>query len=480
MKSQSDRKTARQPAKKPAKRTGAGLRAFVPYTVELVTVQPTKPSVKHYVYVCRKGELYAIELNKEHPPRETSRIGFYALHWTITKAKSDKAKTEYTVAVTGGRIKRYTASTRMARKLEKDIAIYEVQQEQIEKAVMHEKKDRNDHYVSQVLLRRFTDKGRLQKYTLKYGKWSPSAPKSIFSEIGYNQLLAFGKFNAELDDSLKELEDTLPITLAVLDDAAKAKETTLDPTIYHRMCLYCAFLWEMSPFCKSVAPVNFIQQLMLDLSRGNVDFLDALGYSDDGIAQIKQFYANGSKFIITGKNFLQLIYRLQFARQLDSLYKGYRHLAKWTLARSPIELPIGDMAVIKYHLPDINIERSILPISPTSLLIGEITLGKDLKTSNDTILYGASLTQSGAECLRETICQSAILTVASKTRIGDINEWRKKTAIHVVRLHNIDSVLKAGQTPIMTEQDFLITPVDADTYVKWTHSYLKPYTIQTK
>jgi hypothetical protein len=369
--------------------------------------------------------------------------------------------------------------TRTARRLEKLIAAYEVQQEQIDKVTFNEKKNRNDHYISQVLLRRFTDKGRLEKYTLKYGKWSPSAPRSVFKEIGYNQLLAFGKFNADIDDKLKELEDTLPITLSSLDSAANTKETNLDPTIYHRMCLYCAFLWEMSPFCKSVAPVNFIQQLMLDLSRGNIDLLDALGVKDSDIEQIKQLYSKGAKFIITGNNYLQLIYRLQFARQLESLYMGYRSITKWTVARSPIELPIADMALIKYHLPDLNLIRSILPISPASLLIGDSQLGPNVKTSTDTIVHGGDLTQSGAECMREVICQSAILTVASKTRIGDINSWRVKPTVNFVQLHNMDAALKAGIAPIMSEQDFLITPVNTETYVKWTHSFLKPYSKET-
>jgi hypothetical protein len=444
--------------------------------VELVTVQSQKPPIKHYINVYKNGGLYAIELHKEHPTTPTSQVGFYGRHWTITKVKSNKTITEYTIGLGGGRITRYAVLARSARKLEKHIAVYEAQQEEIAKTVIHSKKDRNDHYVSQVLLRRFTtDNGRLQKYTLKLGKWSPSAPRSVFSEIGYNQLLAFGKFNTDLDDRLKELEDTLPITLAALDNAAKAKETPLDSTVYDRMCSYCAFLWEMSPFSKSVAPVGFIHQLMLDLSLGNVDFLDAMGVKDTDIAQIKHHYANGAKFIITGSNYLQLVYRLQFGRQLESLYRIFRYSTKWSVARSPIELPIADMALIKYHLPDVNSMRSILPISPTSILIGESPMGSNVKTSTDAIVYGGELEQSGAEYLREVICQSAILTVASKTRIGDINAWRKKPVVNLVQLQNMDAVLKAGETPILSEQDFLITPATTEAYVKWVHSIVKPF-----
>jgi hypothetical protein len=225
VKSQKNRKAIRSPAKKPAKRTGTALGAFVPYKVELGTAQNARSPIKHFIYVYRNGEFYVIELH-----RPTSRVGLYGQHWTITKVKFGEAITKYTIGLAGGRITRYTILTKMARKLEKHIAVYEAQQEEIEKTVIEQKKNRNDHYVSQVLLRRFTtDNGRLQKYTLKHGKWSQSAPRSIFSEIGYNQLLAFGKFNADLDDRLKELEDTLPVTLAALDNAANAKQTTLDP-----------------------------------------------------------------------------------------------------------------------------------------------------------------------------------------------------------------------------------------------------------
>lgn len=478
MKSQANRKTTRRLAKKPARRKSTVLGTFVPYTVELVTVHPTKPPVKHCINVYMNGELYVIELHSEHPPTRHSQVGLYGQQWTITKVRSDKAKaiTQYTVALAGGRITRYTVLTRSARKLEKYLAIYEAQQEQIEKATAHEKKNRNDHYVSQVLLRRFTDnKRRLQKYTLKYGKWSPSAPKSIFSEYGYNQLLAFGKYNNDLDERLKTLEDTLPLTLEALDNAAKAKETTLDSEIYERMCSYCAFIWNMSPFSKAVAPVNFIVQMMMDLGNGNVDLLDTMGVKDDGIAEIKRHFTNGAKFIITGKNYLQLVYRLQFARTLECTNNIFRGYTKWTVVRSPVEMPIADMALIQYHEPALKLMRSVLPISSTSVLIGESPMGSNLKSSTDTIVYGGEAAQPFAEYIREVICQSAILTVASKTRFADISALRQKPIVNLVQLQNIDAVLNAGETPILSEQDFLITPATTEAYVKWTHSIVKPY-----
>lgn len=441
--------------------------------VEMVIIHDPKSPVRHYVHVYINGGAYAIELHKEHPPTSTSSLGIYGHHWIITKARENEAVTECVVTTPGGWITRYILSTQMAHKLQNDIAVYEAQQQSIPKPV-NQSLNTNQHFISQVLLRRFSTDGRIQKYTLKYGKWSGSAPRSVFSGYGYNQLLAFGESNNELEERLKPLEDTLPETLEALDDAAKSKETPLDPEIYKRMCSYCAFLWEMSPFVKLAAPFHFVQQLMFDLSAKNIDFLDALGYRDEDIARIIQHHANGGKFIITGKNYRQLAYRLQFPKQLASLYNAYRYGTKWSVARSPIELPIGDMALIKYHLPDVNLMQSILPISPTSILIGESPMGTNIRTSTDTIVHGGKLEQAGAEYIRSVICQGAVLTVASNTRIGDINDWRKRPVVNLMRLQNVEEALKSGLTPIMSPQDFLITPASTQDYVKWTHSFLKP------
>jgi hypothetical protein len=467
-------KPSSQPKPEQSNRPRQGSRRLIPYAVEMIIDQESQPPKRHYVSVYANGELYVIELNKEYPPTSTGRIGFYGQHWIITKSKEDESVTRYVITFAGGNIERYVVPTRMARKLQNDIAVYEAQQEKGE-GTAKSGLNTNQHYISQVLLRRFSTHGRIQKYTMKYGKWSASAPRSVFSGFGYNQLLAFGKFNNDVDDRLKYLEDTLPATLAALDNAVAAKETTLEPEIYHRLCLYCAFLWQISPFSKLAAPINFVHQLMLDLSVGNVDMLEAIGVKDEDIAQIRRHYSNGAKFIITGKNYQQLAYRLQFSKQLESLYRAYRYSTKWSIARSPIELPIGDMALIKYAMPDLNVIRSILPISSNSILIGEFPMRSTIVPDTNTTVYGTELTQSGAEYVRDVVCQAALLAVASNSRIGNINEWRKRPVVNLLQLQNVDAILRSGLVPIESAQDFLITPASTEDYVKWTHSFLKPH-----
>ena len=450
---------------------------FAPYIVELVVKQSPNEPLRHYVYVYSNAGRLVIELHSANPPTLASRLGSYGQHWTITKARGNETFTEYVVTKPGGWITRYALSTWVAYKLQADIAIFEAQQQKLPKPASPAL-NTNQHFISQVLLRRFSTNGRLQKYVIKHG-WSKrgSAPQYMFSDNGYNQLLAFGEFNNELDERLKPLEDTLPETLAALDQAAHAKETTLDPEIYKRICSYCAFLWEMSPFIKLAAPFHFVQQLMLDLSHENIDFLDALGVKDADIVQIIRHHVKGGKFILTsrsGKSYRQLAYRLQFSKQLVSTNNIFRFYTKWTVARSPIELPIGDMALIKYHLPATNAMETILPISSSLVLIGNSPMGTDMQSSTATTVKGGELTESNAEYVRNVICQAAILTLASNTRIGDVSEWRKTPVVDLVQLQSPEEVLKSGLQEIISVEDLLITPADTETYVKWVHSFIKP------
>src|SRR4051812_34587337 len=106
----------------------------------------------------------------------------------------------------------------------------------------------NQHFVSQVLLRRFTVSGLLQRYDLQTNKWRPKSPKRVFSEFGYNQLLVSGQLDNTLEDAFSKVETPLPKTFAALEEASNSSETELLPAIYDNMCWYCAFLKRISPF----------------------------------------------------------------------------------------------------------------------------------------------------------------------------------------------------------------------------------------
>ncbi len=336
----------------------------------------------------------------------------------------------------------------------------------------------NQHYISQCLIRRFAKPdGTIEKYNIKYGKWKTTGPNGVFSELGYNQLLAFGDFNNELDDRLKTLEDTLPETLKALDNAAEGKATKFEPQLYERLCQYCSFIWNMSPFSKAAAAVNWVEQIMLDCKYGKSPILSKIGMMANDIAALQKHVGNGGKVIITGKNNLQLVYRLQFAQSIEERYGLFRHSTKWTAFNSPVELPLADMALIKYQEAP-KLIMCVFPISPKLVLLGRCPMDKDkIINSTDTIVYGGTLTRSEAEYVRSVVCLSGIFTVVSKNRIEDIKAIRQQAAekgMKFVKVVNLEAALSAGLAPITSERDFLISPATKEEYVKFVHSFIRP------
>ena len=197
--------------------------------------------------------------------------------------------------------------------------------------------------------------------------------------------------------------------------------------------------------------------------------------TDDGIAALQKYVASGSKLRITGKNYQQLVYRLQFAQTIKYTYWQFRHSIKWTIYRSPIELQIGDMALIKYHQPKPNVMMTVLPLSPVLVLIGICPM-TEVKNTNETTFYGREMASAEAEYIRGVICLSALFTIASPTRFGDIKTIRNDAAktTQFAQIVDLDGALAAGQTPIISEMDFLISPATTDEYVRFVHSIVRP------
>ena len=127
----------------------------------------------------------------------------------------------------------------------------------------------NEHYVSQVLLRRFTVSGHLQCFKIQESKWRRKSPKKVFSEFGYNQLLVDGKVDDTLEKAFCKVETNLPQTLKALDNAAIHSSTELPPAVYENLCWYCAFIKRISPFSKVAAPADFVLQANHDLEKGH-------------------------------------------------------------------------------------------------------------------------------------------------------------------------------------------------------------------
>jgi hypothetical protein len=266
----------------------------------------------------------------------------------------------------------------------------------------------NEHYVSQVLLRRFTVRGQLQSYKIQENKWRRKSPRRVFSEFGYNQLLVDGKVDNTLESAFSKVETHLPRTIKALEDAANHPSTELPPAIYENLCWYCAFLRRISPFAKMAAPADFVLQANTDLDKGHGRALrEVLNAPHELISQLALLHAVGRRIIIDSENYLQLIYRIQFRLGYQNDYSMFRQNATWTICNSPVEFPVSDIALVQ--MP-VDVHKSmfyVLPLGPTLLLKGQIKFGNQIPSSQ-TVVKGANLTSDEADLWLQIICLAAV------------------------------------------------------------------------
>jgi hypothetical protein len=327
------------------------------------------------------------------------------------------------------------------------------------------------HYVSQVLLRRFADFGRLQVFDIRTEKWKRLPPKRIFCQAGYTQLLANGQVDNTLEREFGKVERQLPTTLAALDAAAKRPDFTLPLDIYANLCWYCAFLWRISPFAKAKAPVDFVMQMNQDLEHGRCDLLrQVVGLSENDIKAIQKAHAEGKKLIIDSKDFLQLIYRVQFVLRCKEDFVLFRHYTRWAVWNSPIELPISDIALVQVSFKEANV--FVLPIAPHLLLAGTIKTGTQQK-SDGTALKSNTFSTEDAQYWADAICYSAQTTLASKSIIPDVPAKRKRAErqVNFTKIVNPESIVSAGVTDF--SGIFGVRLVDKSDFVKFIHSHVR-------
>ena len=327
------------------------------------------------------------------------------------------------------------------------------------------------HYVSQVLLRRFASAGRLQVFDIKTEKWKRLPPKKIFCQAGYTQLLANGQVDNTLEREFRKVERQLPKTLAALDDAAKKPQETLTLELYTNLCWYCAFLWRISPFAKAKAPVDFVIQMNKDLEHGRSDLLrQVVGLSESDIQAVQKAHAEIKKLIIDSKDFLQLIYRVQFVLRCKEDFVLFRYYTKWAVWNSPIELPISDIALVQVSFKEANV--FVLPIAPHLLLAGTIKTGTQ-KKSDETVIKSNTFSSEDAQYWADAICYSAQRMVASRNIIPDVSAMRKRAEkrVNFTKIVNPESIVSAGV--IDFSGIFGVSLVDNNEFTKFIHSHVR-------
>lgn len=333
----------------------------------------------------------------------------------------------------------------------------------------------NEHYVSQVLLRRFTTHGHLQRYNVGENNWKRVSPKNVFSHYGYNQLLVNGQVDHTLEQAFSKVETHLPKTFEALERAANSVSTELPVDVFENLCWYCAFIKGVSPFSKAAAPVDFIMQLDSDLERGVDEILrDELQFAESEIQLFRREHGLGKKIIIYSQGFLQSIYRIQFRRKYGFDFSMFRYHTKWTICHSPIEMPISDVALTEIPITAPDAVVYGLPIGPKLLLKGYVKRGSQ-HSSSETVIRGGTLTPEEAELWFEAICLSAVSELASKAVIPDVPAARARARVKGVAFTKIvdpDAVMKAGLKNFSEPLGLVV--VSPEEYVKFVHSFIQP------
>jgi hypothetical protein len=300
----------------------------------------------------------------------------------------------------------------------------------------------NQHYVSQVLQRRFANGKFIERFDLRWNKWKKVSTKRIFASVAYSELFAYGTYDNTLDKTFKTYEDALPDTLRALDETAMRTNTALPGDMSNKLFGYCAILWRMSPFIKAIARLEFAVQLDLDLQHKRTHLLEILGIKQEDIVTIRLLFAQGMKFIPVWD--LQSLYRVQANLKCQELYQTLRHHCTWTLYTSPVMLPISDTPFFNFN--ERGVPLYIFTISPSLVLIGKHPHGPHSPNLVVTIKT-STLEVESAEYLRGTICAAALTAVACKSRSIDVLAARKRAhekGVQFPVLRNLEAVFSAG------------------------------------
>lgn len=333
------------------------------------------------------------------------------------------------------------------------------------------------HYISKVLLNRFKIPGSpLQCYQIEAGLWKPRSVENVCSSEGYNQLLVPGEdVNNSLEWSISRVESRLPKTFGVLESAANATTTELPKTIYENWCQYCAFLGLSSLFAKASAVVSFVQQLNMELKKGDYYLWRELTVPEETITGFRQEYLEGGRVIIEADNVLQLAYRLQFERLLNINYSEL-YASDWTATISPFDLPMSDIGLIQIHLTDLKAKWYLLPIGPKHLLEG-IFFFDASKNPSKTVVHGHILSAGEAEQRFDCICGSGVREIicSSINPAVTLGIMRAKAnGISFNKIVNPDLITAAGAKS--ASRKYNLRAVSVEEYKQFVHSFVIPPT----
>jgi hypothetical protein len=295
-----------------------------------------------------------------------------------------------------------------------------------------------------------------------------SGPKDTFSNEGYTQIFENGITDTKIEDDFCKVEENMPATLLAIKDAATRQLTELDVDLYNNMCWYFAFLYCLSPFFKAKSPIDFLADLHNQLEEGKGDLLEKyLTKHQSKFDLYKAEIKNGKKLIIDSLNFIQKIHQIQFNRLFDVFYyRRFRHCVGWTIFRSPIDIPLSDIAIIEVPVPCSKHTIYHIPISPDLLLAG---VYDGVNTPKRTSIVSSALPLKMADFLNEMFFLSAQYSLISRKIIPDITERRKKASkTHAFNnVKNLMLVLNSGKKPFNGDLTFRVVSMsEFDNFIK--------------
>jgi len=199
----------------------------------------------------------------------------------------------------------------------------------------------NQHWISQILLKRFKIEGMpLQCYQLDTDEWVEKSVERVCSGPGYNQLTVSGETDNSLEAAFSKIESGLRNSLRALEAAANSQITELPPAVYENICWYCSFLKGVAPYSKPGSVASFLIQLNMELETGMRGLIYELKVPEETISELQRQHSMGRRVIVESNNLLQLLYRFQFARNYGLNFSLFLS-TNWTISSSAIELPIG-------------------------------------------------------------------------------------------------------------------------------------------
>jgi hypothetical protein len=198
---------------------------------------------------------------------------------------------------------------------------------------------------------------------------------------------------------------------------------------------------------------------------------------DETIVLFREEYARGRRLILKANNILQIAHNVRAARERECTYRQFG-AGEWSIAESPITLPLSDVALVPVWDTARGIIEYVLPIGPHLLLECNLRTGVVLnleEASWTRAVAARSLDQSEADQVVDRICASASREIVSSNILEDVAERRTRAKASGIKFHrstNPRAVAEAGR--IETDGAVTFQMVSEQEFVEYVYSFVLP------